>query len=222
MTAHIVAAVLALMAGGVALSVQKGGALHRGSGLVFVVTMVIMAATGAALAAFIPERLSVVAGGLTLYLVVTSLLTVRPPPLEDRSIHWLALAVGVGVALLGVTFGIEALVREEGQLDGFPAPLYFIFASVSAFGALADLRMLRSRPLSGHRRIARHLWRMCLALFIATASFFLGQAQVFPEALRHFALLSVPVAAVLLIMGYWLVRVLWLEPRRARAAPPGD
>lgn len=209
---------LALVAGAVALSVQKGGVVHRGSGLVFVVTMVIMAATGAALAAFIPERLSVLAGGLTLYLVVTSLLTVRPPPLEDRSIHWLALAVGAGVALLGITFGIEALNREDGQLDGFPAPLYFIFAAVAAFGALADLRMLRSAPLAGHRRIARHLWRMCLALFIATASFFLVQAQVFPEALRNFTLLSVPVLAVLLIMAYWLIRVLWLEPRRRRVS----
>lgn len=216
MTAHLFGGAIALIAGVLALAAQKGSVLHRGSGLVFVVAMVVMAVTGAALAALIPERLSVVAGGLTLYLVVTALLTVRPPPQDDRLVHWVALAVGAGVALLGITFGIEAIGREDGQLDGFPAAPYFIFGVVAAIGALADLRMLRSPPLTGHRRIGRHLWRMCFALFIATASFFLGQAQVFPDPIRHLALLSVPVIAVLAIMGYWLVRVLWVEPRRAR------
>ena len=213
MTAHIAAGLIALIAGVVALSAGKGGALHRGGGLVFVGTMGVMAATGAALAAFVPERLSVVAGGLTLYLVVTGLLTVRPPPQQDRSIHWVALGLGAGVALLSFTFGVEALGREGGRLDGFPAPLYFLVGSVAALAAAGDVLMLRSPLQNPRRRIARHLWRMCFALFIAVASFFLGQAQVFPAALRHFALLSVPVLAVPVlavpgIMVYWLVRVL--------------
>lgn len=208
---------IALIAGVLALAAEKGGALHRGGGLVFVVAMVVMAVTGGALAAFIPERLFVVAAGLSLYLVVTALLTVRPPPPDDRLVHWVALGVGVAVALLGITFGIEALGREGGQLDGFPAALYLVFGGVAAMGALGDLSMLRSGPLNGHRRIGRHLWRMCFALFIATASFFLGQAQVFPESIRYFALLSVPMIVVLAIMVYWLLRVLWFAPRRARA-----
>lgn len=215
MTAHLLGGAIALIAGVLALAAGKGSALHRGSGLIFVAAMVVMAVTGAALAAFIPERLSVVAGGLTLYLVVTALLTVRPPPEDDRLVHGVALAVGAGVALLGITFGIEALRREDGRLDGFLAAPYFLCGGVAAIGALADLRMLRSPPPARHRRIGRHLWRMCVALFIATASLFLGQAQVFPEPIRHFALLSVPMIAVLAIMGYWLVRVLWLEPRRS-------
>jgi len=213
MTAHLLGGVLALIAGILALAAEKGGALHRGSGLVFVAAMVVMAVTGAALAAFVPERLLVVAAGLTLYLVVTALLTVRPPPEADRSIHGVALAVGAGVAVLSFSFGLEALAREDGRLDGFPALPYWLVGAVAAFGALADLRMLRSAPLTGPRRIGRHLWRMCMALFIATASFFLGQAQVFPEPTRHFAVLSIPMIAVLAIMGYWLLRVLWFEPR---------
>jgi hypothetical protein len=48
---------------------------------------------------------------------------------------------------------------------------------------------------------------MCFALFIATMAFFLGQANVFPKALRIPALLAVPVLAVLLCMLYWLWRV---------------
>ncbi|MCC5886035.1 MAG: hypothetical protein JJT88_06325 [Gammaproteobacteria bacterium] len=219
MTAHLLGGVMALIAGVLALAAAKGEVLHRGSGLVFVVAMVVMAVTGGALAAFIPERLSVVAAGLSLYLVVTALLTVRPPPEDDRLVHGTALAVGVGVAVLGFTFGIEAIRRDDGQLDGFPALPYFVFAAVAALAAVGDIRMLRGTPLVGHRRIGRHLWRMCFALLVATASFFLGQAQVFPEPIRHFALLSVPVIAVLGVMAYWLLRVLWFEPRRAS---PGE
>lgn len=218
MTVHILGGMIALIAGVLALASAKGGAVHRGGGLVFVVAMVVMAVTGGALAAFIPERLSVVAAGLSLYLVVTALLTVRPPPEDDRLVHGAALAVGIGVAVLGFTFGIEA-IRGDGQLDGFPALLYFVFGTVAALAALGDVRTLRGAALVGHWRIGRHLWRMCCALLVATASFFLGQAQVFPEPIRHFALLSVPVIAVLGAMAFWLLRVLWFEPR---SAPSGE
>jgi hypothetical protein len=73
------------------------------------------------------------------------------------------------------------------------------------------------RTLQGAPRIARHLWRMCLAMFIATASFFLGQARVFPESMRIFPLLAIPVALVLLLMLYWWVRVSFSKriPQRA-------
>lgn len=49
---------------------------------------------------------------------------------------------------------------------------------------------------------------MCCAMFIATSSFFIGQAKVFPEPMRNLALLSLPVFAVLLLWAYWLTRVL--------------
>jgi hypothetical protein len=52
---------------------------------------------------------------------------------------------------------------------------------------------------------------MCYALWIATASFFLGPrarlAKVFPERLLNPALLALPVLLVLLAMLYWLWRV---------------
>lgn len=214
MTAHLLGGVIALIAALVALLAEKGGGLHRGSGRVFVAAMVVMAVTGAALAAFVPERLLVVTGGLTLYLVVTALLTVRPPPENDRSIHQVALAVGAAVALLGLTFGAEAWASEQRELDGYPAGLYWLLGAIAAVAALADLHRLRSHPLTGGQRIGRHVWRMGMALALATAAFFLGQAQVFPEALRHGALLSLPVIAVLAVTGYWFLRVRYFEARR--------
>jgi len=57
---------------------------------------------------------------------------------------------------------------------------------------------------------------MCFALWIATTSFFLGQAKVFPEPIRIMPLLAIPVLLVLLLMFYWLVRALVMK-----RYPPG-
>ena len=48
---------------------------------------------------------------------------------------------------------------------------------------------------------------MCFATFIATGSFFLGQAKVFPEPVRIVPLLAIPALAPLVLMLYWLARV---------------
>jgi hypothetical protein len=48
---------------------------------------------------------------------------------------------------------------------------------------------------------------MCFAPWIATASFFPGQADMFPEALRIMPLLCTPVLLVMLLMFHWLARV---------------
>jgi len=63
------------------------------------------------------------------------------------------------------------------------------------------------RGISGKRRIARHLWRMCFGWFIATGSFFLGQQQVFPAWLRGSPALLVPALLPLVLLVFWMIRV---------------
>ena len=58
---------------------------------------------------------------------------------------------------------------------------------------------------------------MCFALFVATGSFFLGQADVFPRSMRIIPLLAIPALLPLLLMFYWLARVSFRR-RSARAA----
>jgi hypothetical protein len=200
---HVTAGLLALGAGAVALVAAKGGALHRKSGLIFVWAMLLLTGSGIAIAAMRSQRFNVVAGTLTLYLVATALLTVkRPPPAWrwiDRAVMWAAFAL----AITSLTFGFDALARGKGPTAAF----YFVFGSVALLGAIGDMRVL-AHGIAGAPRIARHLWRMGLSLWIATASLFLGQAKVFPEPLRKPALLAIPVLLVLLAMLYWLARVL--------------
>jgi hypothetical protein len=70
-----------------------------------------------------------------------------------------------------------------------------------------DLRMILRGGVFGAQRIARHLWRMCVALLITAASFFLGQQQVFPAPLRGSPFPFVPEITVLGLLIFWLVRV---------------
>ena len=65
--------------------------------------------------------------------------------------------------------------------------------------------MIRAGGLKGAPRLRRHLWRMCTALFIASASFFLGPVRRIPEPLRIPALRLIPFLA-LATMAYWLWR----------------
>lgn len=99
-----------------------------------------------------------------------------------------------------------------GSTDG-TGPIGFIFGAVGLLAAFGGARMLLSPNMPWAQRIARDLWRMCLALWIAAASFFLGQADEFPEALRIMPLLYTPVLLVLVVMFYWLARVLFTQWR---------
>lgn len=220
---HIIGGLIGIAAGYVALSALKGASLHRKSGMVFVYAMLIMSASGAMMAMLKLNRGNVMGGALTFYMVATALLTIRP---RVRRVAWMdlaALLLGLSVGIAAFTFGVSALHSATGKLDGYPPPLNFIFGTIALLSAAGDTRMLLAGGLQGAPRIARHLWRMCFALFIAAASFFLvtkrpiglirgllrmlGLAGQFPQALRIPALFAVPVVVPLLAMLYWLWRV---------------
>ncbi|HEX2190211.1 MAG TPA: hypothetical protein VHG51_14990 [Longimicrobiaceae bacterium] len=208
---HVVGGTIGIVSGFVALYALKGGRLHQGSGMVFVWSMLALAGTGAVMAAVKAERLNLVMGVLTLYLVTTALLTVRR---RVQGFHWGdvgAMLVALAVGVYEVGLGFQALNSPGGTIDGVPAAAAFSFGAVALLAALGDARML-AHGIRGARRIARHLWRMCFSLFIASGSFFLGQADVIPEPVRILPLLAIPAFLPLLVMVYWLWRV-----RRGRA-----
>lgn len=206
---HIAAGGLALLSGHVALYAAKGATLHRKSGMVFVYAMLTMCVFGVLIASVrgVAPAINVPAGVLTAYLVITALTTVRPVAWArwlNVGLMLLALAVG----LTDLTFGFQALANG-GKRNGMPAFPFFMFGVVGTLASAGDLRMIRSGGLKGASRLARHLWRMCFALFIAALSFFVGQAKVFPEPVRIIPLLALPVLAVLVTMLYslWRVRI---------------
>jgi hypothetical protein len=205
---HIIAGSIGLLSGYVALSVTKGASLHRRSGIVFVCAMLTMCFFGTLIAIVrgVAPAINIPAGVLTAYLVITALTTVRPAFAGTRwmGVGAMMVAFIVGVTMLGFGFRVMITGVKPYGIPPFP---FFMFGVVGLLGSVGDVRVMRSGALRGAPRLARHLWRMCFALFIAAMSFFIGQAKVVPKQVRIYPLLALPVLIVLVATLYWLWRV---------------
>src|SRR5690606_15404686 len=95
----------------------------------------------------------------------------------------IACAVALGTAAVMAWDGFTGATTPAGS-----GPI-FALAIVCLTAGLLDLNAVLRRKLNYAQRVARHLWRMCFAFFIATGSFFLGQQDVLPAALRGSPLL---------------------------------
>jgi hypothetical protein len=208
---HVAAGGLAIVLGAVALLARKGGTLHRRSGLLFVYAMLVMGLSGSTLA--LRKGLgdpNVVGGFMAAYFVGTALTTVRPASPWIMRINAGALAIALGVALSGIVRGVEAFNSPRGLLNGVPFQMHFFLATVLILSAAGDVRVMRSGALRGGPRLARHLWRMCFALFIAAGSFFSIRARVakiLPEPLTTAPMRALPILLVFAAMFYWLWKV---------------
>ena len=208
--AHVVAGVLALVFGYVALVAAKGATLHRRSGILFVYAMVTMSLSATVMAFLTASQVNVVAGLLTFYFVVTALFTVRPRFQASHRIDVAAMLFALTVAILAFMTSFE--VAASGQPEAGPM---FIFGAMGLLAAIGDMRMIRARGIQGRRRIARHLWRMCFAMWVAAGSFFWGPPRRVPEVIRIPALQTLAVLLPVAVMLYWLWRI------RARKTPRG-
>ncbi len=208
-TIHVIAGSVGLLSGAAALIFRKGSRYHRKAGNVFFISMLIMGATAAGLAVYVSKPLSVVGGVLAIYLVATSWATVIRKEGETGVFEIGAMIAALVTAVFAFYVGMEVRGSETGLYEGsssIPVP-YFFFGSIALLGAILDAKVIWSGGVSGKQRIVRHLWRMCFALFMAVASFFLGQPQVFPEAIRGTLILFVPVLLVIAAMFFWVIRV---------------
>ena len=209
---HICGGIIAILAGSTALFVRKGDRLHRASGDVFVVSMLAMSASGGLIALMHSQRGNILAGMFTFYLVSTAWLTVTRPERKTGRAELGLLLLGLAAAAIGVVFALQ-----KGEGSG--AAIYIVFASVALLSVLGDMRMIIRGGVAGTQRLVRHLWRMCVALFIAAGSFFLGRAgdpvlrqtglraRLFPDAVRKTGLPAVPVLIIVILTIFWLFRV---------------
>ena len=208
---HIVAGGFAIVLGGVALLAPKGGAMHRGGGLLFVYAMLTMGISGSTLA--LRQSLTnanVLGGFMSAYFVVTALTTVRPPSGAIRRVNAAALAVAIALITVELAMGTTALGRPDRAINGVPFFMLFFLATITTLAAAGDVRVMYAGALRGGARLSRHLWRMCFALFIAAGSFFSIRARVakiLPAPLTTPAMRALPILLVFVAMFYWLWRV---------------
>ena len=211
LSVHFAAGLVSIVAGAVALAVVKGGRLHRQSGLVFTWGMVVLGLTAAGIGIYENRPSQVFAGLLVTYLVFTAMTTVKPMPRIGRRADIALMVLAFGYAVVSIYGGVNEWLDPTVKVVGRPRvvpPL--VIGTVMLLAAIGDLRAIRAvggAGLQGSRRLARHLWRMCFALFVATGSFFLGQMKFVPEPVRIVPLLLVLAFAPILFLVYWMWRV---------------
>jgi hypothetical protein len=204
---HIIAGTLGMLSGFVAVFLLKGSRRHGIAGNVFVIAMLVLSASGVFLAIMKSQPGNILGGTLTFYLVATAWMTARRRDGEPGIFDWGALLVVLGVAVSQITFGLEAAFSPTGLKYDYPPWPYFFLGTVAVLAVTGDVRMLVRNGISGTPRIARHLWRMCFALFIAASSIFLARQQLFPAFMRKTGALVFLSFLPIGLMIFWLIRV---------------
>ena len=200
MAIHIGAGLLALPSGTIAVVARKGGRLHARSGTLFFASMLVLGITAAILEPFRTPPGSPIAGIFVCYFVATSWVAARRRDGTTGKFEIVACAAALGTAAL-MAWGA---IMEGATTPAGPGVIYALARCACSPACSISMRSCAGSSRQ-RQRIARHLWRMCFAFFIATGSFFLGQQDVLPEAVRGspvlFVLAFAPFASDGLLAG---------------------
>lgn len=171
---HVAAGVVALLAGLVALSTEKGGARHRRAGRFYVRSMAVVVATVPVLFAFDPTDVArqflVLVAIFSGYLVFSGYraLSRKRPTDEAAGADWLAAAAvaATGIGLGG--WGVLQVVGGSGGPFGNIGIVMVVFGGISIAAGGNDLLAFRDADRRGPW-LAAHLSRM-IAGYIATVT----------------------------------------------------
>jgi uncharacterized membrane protein len=225
---HILLGTVGLLAGAAALFSAKGAKLHRSAGNVFFVSMLVVSAIGSYIAyvksdiPFSTALFTCLLGVFTFYLVATSWVTVKRRAGERGLAEIAGLLFILATAIFSLTIGVDAAMSDTVSKNGappMPVEVFYFFAGLAIFLALGDIWLIVRGGISGSKRISRHLWRMCMALFISVGILFMGNPQVFPMVLQKAVVLTIPVLAmpaliILVLMVYWLIKLMFTKSQQ--------
>src|SRR5947209_2050605 len=116
------------------------------------------------------------------------------------------LPIHIAAGGLAIVLGAVALLVKKGGTIHRRSGLVLVYAMF----VLGITAAILGNVLGGRPRLARHLWRMCFALFIATGSFFSIRtrvAKILPEPFTTAPMRALPILLVFGAMFYWLWRV---------------
>ncbi|MEL6534460.1 MAG: hypothetical protein AAFQ98_03560 [Bacteroidota bacterium] len=189
-----------------ALLFRKGKTRHNQWGRVFYYTMLVMGLSAFVLGVYSQVSfMSASIGLFTTYLVISAFGAVKNRTGHaGRRERWEFIW---GLACLAIFGVLTASVIQSGLMDdGLPYAVYYSYTSVALIATLFDVKLMKNKGIYGAQRIGRHLGRMCLALLIATASFFLGQPKFLPPMIRGTFIPAIPVLIVLISWIFWLAK----------------
>src|SRR5262249_5443362 len=108
-----------------------------------------------------------------------------------------------------VATGLKPAFKSAVPIEGPVRIALFTFTFLTGIAAVGDGRLVWTGHVTGARRIARHLWRMCLGLaFAAGSAFTNGFPRLLPKSVHiPIFLLFVPQLIALAVLIFWMVRV---------------
>lgn len=210
---HTPAGTIGLVAAVIALSANKGSALHRKAGICFTVSMLVMLASGF-VAAFLKDSTDdMFLAAVVMYTVFTAWLTVHRKKNETGLLEHVALGWIAAIAI--AAFFISAGWR------GVSVPnAYLFWAGFAVLCAIGDVCNLYQSGLPGVQRVTRHLWRIGFSLIWAALAFtdkivkMLGSnVKDMPEE-QLLYIVAVPTLLLLVIILYWLTNILFFSRKK--------
>jgi hypothetical protein len=204
---HIAGGMLALATGAVALAVRKGGGMHVSAGTWFCVSMFVLGVTASILAPFKSPPDSPIGGIMVCYFVATAWMAARRQSGIPGRFEKIACTIVLLIAIAIIGEGVRLALSPTPPSAPPGAGALLVLGTICLLAGLGDLKFILRGKSTTTQRISRHLWRMCFAFFIATGSFFLGQQDVLPQAVRGSPILFVLAFAPFALMLFWLVRV---------------
>lgn len=220
---HIGSGAVAILSGAGAMVVRKGGRLHHRLGTVFCLAMLSMAGAACLLAATAVVRgrsgqiANVFASGFATYLVATGWLTVRRRDAIVGRADIGACASVLAIAAVALVWLLPLSLDPATRGHGVPVAAPLILAVIATGLGILDIKVILAGGVTGASRVMRHLWRMCLGLFIATGSFFIGQQDDMPAFIQGSPILVLLGFAPLVAIFPWMFAV---RRRRGRWATP--
>lgn len=204
---HIAAGTVGIIAGFAIIFLKKGQQIHKHIGWIFMVTMLILGTSGIIIAVAKNIPLSMLNGGLVCYLVLSSFITIRAKIRFSSMINQPLFGVGL-ILLIGYSYYFYLAFKNSPEpIGGFGPSAFAIFGLITFYALSEDLYFMFRNTVAGKVVLIRHLWRMLLPLFMASAAVFLGQAKLFPTALAQSGALFIPVIFVLLSLLYWIIKI---------------
>jgi hypothetical protein len=212
---HIGGGTIGLFSGAIAAFARKGGKLHRNAGNIFTASMLVMASFALYLAVVIPGQIPNLFGGTFAgYLVVTAWLTVWRKPGTIGFAEKVAFAVVLclllffGVLSFFLVTGLPLPFKSATAIKGPVLIAMYSITLVLAIAAVSDVKMMLAGGISGAPRIARHLWRMCTGLLLATGSAFTnGLPRLLPGHVHVGTIFFLPQLVPFGLLVFWMVRV---------------
>lgn len=214
---HISLGIVSVLSGFVALFSKKGFSKHIKFGLIFVWSMIFSSILGSILGLInYSEFFITFCGGvLSFTLITSSLLTLKRNKIKSLNLERSIAVINFFNFIILVIIGTTAFSKYEGVLFGFPAEDYFFLSSMAFVCCVGDVAYFLKKEIQYHRKIARHLWRMCLGFFIAAGSAFTGPGKaIFPMTLQESNILALPEIVIFAFMVFWLIRILFFKKLR--------